>query len=1061
MAAGKIRVVLDIDDKGFHARMEKAGKVTRDFTKELRNTQKSIKNIEHGVTGLLPRLRDYAITASILKGGISNLAHVTVGWQKTLLDNIGNVERMTFLLKGMSNAATDAGRILESQQNLGYMLDMAEKAPFSLNEMTNSFVKFKSVGLDPMDGSLKSLTDAVASFGGNDQILHRASVAIQQMAGKGVISMEELRQQLGEAVPNAIKLMARSMGMTYQQLVQAVSKGRVEAKSALARMFSEFERTMGGSSERMMETWSGMLAKLQTRWLKFQLALGETGYFQEVKDALAGVLEEMTPERLAEIASSIGKALLALTKGIISITKTIYEWREEIALAVKAIGGLFIITKLAGAIRVLGTAIASIPSLLAMTASMSGFGTAAAATTVKLTALKVSLTGLGRAIMFALGGPLGLLVAALGTAALAWDHFGNSAKDASEKVKNAIDSINEDDLNALGAKRIQMEREVDNLKRKLDSINKNQGKGFYPTLFGDEQDVVDGAVSRYENGLIELNKLKEDFAAAAVQLGKMDSRKAIAQTEETLKEQIAAASSAYRREADLLHEKLENESVTREEYQSKQIEIASAYYDAELSLRKEKLAQLVQELASFTNVPNQERKVTSIGKQIEDISEKIAKLQDSKDRALTDIDTGPVLTEGSVGNGVRNMEKYLEKLTTKMMEYSGTLQGVSTELDQFNYLVDQGAFGKLGTQFKQEDIDRARYLLKVIMGMKDAMDESKTVENINGQIAKSYSKITDQVSSLKSKINENAVATPFTDGLLKQLNAMLTKLPEGSAAIAKLKEAIADVGSSAVSVDLFNHVSKIKDETISIEQSMYSERERIADEYRRNVEHIGKLMELAQTRSAEERLMIEKALLDKLAAMTDRYVEDTKTPMQKLNDEWQKASEQMGQALTDWANQATDAIVEMARTGKFSFTDLADSIIADILRIMVQKTLTGPLAAAFGFANGGIMTGSGPLPLQTYSTGGIATSPQLALFGEGSQPEAYVPLPDGRTIPVTMSGAESKASAPIVNVINQTGVQADVEQNTRFDGEQMILDVVLKAMNKPGSFRDSVKRINK
>jgi hypothetical protein len=42
--------------------------------------------------------------------------------------------------------------------------------------------------------------------------------------------------------------------------------------------------------------------------------------------------------------------------------------------------------------------------------------------------------------------------------------------------------------------------------------------------------------------------------------------------------------------------------------------------------------------------------------------------------------------------------------------------------------------------------------------------------------------------------------------------------------------------------------------------------------------------------------------------------------------------------------------------------------------------------------------------LKTYASGGIANSPQLALFGEGSRPEAYVPLPDGRSIPVTMSG---------------------------------------------------------
>jgi hypothetical protein len=34
----------------------------------------------------------------------------------------------------------------------------------------------------------------------------------------------------------------------------------------------------------------------------------------------------------------------------------------------------------------------------------------------------------------------------------------------------------------------------------------------------------------------------------------------------------------------------------------------------------------------------------------------------------------------------------------------------------------------------------------------------------------------------------------------------------------------------------------------------------------------------------------------------------------------------------------------------------------------------------------------------------VADSPQLAMFGEGDMNEAYVPLPDGRRIPVQMSG---------------------------------------------------------
>jgi tape measure domain-containing protein len=59
---------------------------------------------------------------------------------------------------------------------------------------------------------------------------------------------------------------------------------------------------------------------------------------------------------------------------------------------------------------------------------------------------------------------------------------------------------------------------------------------------------------------------------------------------------------------------------------------------------------------------------------------------------------------------------------------------------------------------------------------------------------------------------------------------------------------------------------------------------------------------------------------------------------------------------------------------------------------------------ALPFADGGVMTSRGRMPLRRYAGGGIARSAQLAMFGEGSLPEAYVPLPDGRSIPVTVSG---------------------------------------------------------
>lgn len=70
----------------------------------------------------------------------------------------------------------------------------------------------------------------------------------------------------------------------------------------------------------------------------------------------------------------------------------------------------------------------------------------------------------------------------------------------------------------------------------------------------------------------------------------------------------------------------------------------------------------------------------------------------------------------------------------------------------------------------------------------------------------------------------------------------------------------------------------------------------------------------------------------------------------------------------------------------------------------VSGTMTAESAGMLPFAAGGVMTPYGSVPLRRYASGGVATAPQMALFGEGDTNEAYVPLPDGRRIPVHMQG---------------------------------------------------------
>lgn len=104
----------------------------------------------------------------------------------------------------------------------------------------------------------------------------------------------------------------------------------------------------------------------------------------------------------------------------------------------------------------------------------------------------------------------------------------------------------------------------------------------------------------------------------------------------------------------------------------------------------------------------------------------------------------------------------------------------------------------------------------------------------------------------------------------------------------------------------------------------------------------------------------------------------------------------------------------------------------------------GSIGSFLGFASGGVMTSAGAMPLHTYARGGIADRPQLALFGEGRRPEAYVPLPDGRTIPVTMRGAQAQPTT-VIN-IDARGAQHGVEATI----EAVVMGRLLPRINASG-----------
>ncbi|MDD5028906.1 MAG: phage tail length tape measure family protein [Rhodoferax sp.] len=214
---------------------------------------------------------------------------------------------------------------------------------------------------------------------------------------------------------------------------------------------------------------------------------------------------------------------------------------------------------------------------------------------------------------------------------------------------------------------------------------------------------------------------------------------------------------------------------------------------------------------------------------------------------------------------------------------------------------------------------------------------------------------------------------------------------------------------------------------------------------------------LANYTYVEEVAIYQKSVQDKLAAQAD-WNKGADEALANYLSATSDVAKQTESLVTKAFGGMEDALASFVKTEQLDFGNLADSIISDLIRIQVQQSITKPMAAAMqdaggisgmfsaaksflGFENGGIMSSAGSLPLHMYAGGGVASSPQLAVFGEGRLPEAYVPLPDGRSIPVTMSGGGGGNSI-VVNIIEAPGQGGT--QRRRTESGVDILDVFVE-----------------
>lgn len=200
----------------------------------------------------------------------------------------------------------------------------------------------------------------------------------------------------------------------------------------------------------------------------------------------------------------------------------------------------------------------------------------------------------------------------------------------------------------------------------------------------------------------------------------------------------------------------------------------------------------------------------------------------------------------------------------------------------------------------------------------------------------------------------------------------------------------------------------------------------------------GTLTERQYTEAVEE--MSER----RLVAQND-WVAGVELGLMRLKAGADEVTNEVADAVENWANELGDQIGAVFRTGKFEWKDLVTTMLADIAKLATQQMITRPLAGLFSSIVGGLFGGGGGLGrVGSFSIGGTP------IYGDGTDfhpggmaivgdrgPE-LVNLPRGsQVVPNHRLGAMSTAItlAPTYHIngsgLSEGALLAVLEQNNR------------------------------
>lgn len=266
----------------------------------------------------------------------------------------------------------------------GELKDFAEQTIYSASDMASTYSQLEAVGTKNTTALVKGFGGLAAAASDPTQAMKTLSQQATQMAAKPKVAWEDFKLMV-EQTPAGISAVAKTMGMSTQELISDVQKGKVKTEEfldAIAKTGTNADftalatqyKTVGQATDGLIETLTGQLQPAFD-------TLSQVGI-----NAISGITDKI----------SAGSPIIEkLTTTVNTLVDKLNSMSTEELMNLAKMGGLLVtaVPALAGIGK--GMEVASTASG-AFTSALSGIGNGVKSIPGKFDSAKKSIGGLGK-----------------------------------------------------------------------------------------------------------------------------------------------------------------------------------------------------------------------------------------------------------------------------------------------------------------------------------------------------------------------------------------------------------------------------------------------------------------------------------------------------------------------------------------------------------------------------------------------------------------------------------------------------------------------------------------